>query len=162
MVPFGIRWESRLGERAGGKGAQYTQVLPTNRRLGKDLDRGVELHGADKTVSPKNTKRCASLLPQGTMPVERMRMRPWLEEQINSNTIPGLKWLNKVGVLGMCAHVCMSVFVLEGNERPRERGGEEKKEKRWAVFLADSVPTGLPNKISFIVFIQETAREQGL
>ncbi|XP_063493806.1 interferon regulatory factor 2 isoform X3 [Symphalangus syndactylus] len=32
---------------------------------------------------------------EGTMPVERMRMRPWLEEQINSNTIPGLKWLNK-------------------------------------------------------------------
>ncbi|XP_048186856.1 interferon regulatory factor 2 isoform X2 [Perognathus longimembris pacificus] len=29
------------------------------------------------------------------MPVERMRMRPWLEEQINSNMIPGLKWLNK-------------------------------------------------------------------
>ncbi|KAM9286841.1 interferon regulatory factor 2 isoform 2-T2 [Cariama cristata] len=29
------------------------------------------------------------------MPVERMRMRPWLEEQINSNRIPGLKWLNK-------------------------------------------------------------------
>ncbi|XP_051875211.1 interferon regulatory factor 2 isoform X1 [Pristis pectinata] len=29
------------------------------------------------------------------MPVERMRMRPWLEEQINSNKIPGLKWLNK-------------------------------------------------------------------
>lgn len=29
------------------------------------------------------------------MPVERMRMRPWLEEQINSDSIPGLKWLNK-------------------------------------------------------------------
>uniref|UniRef100_A0A8D0LAA2 Interferon regulatory factor n=1 Tax=Sphenodon punctatus TaxID=8508 RepID=A0A8D0LAA2_SPHPU len=29
------------------------------------------------------------------MPVERMRMRPWLEEQINSNIIPGLRWLNK-------------------------------------------------------------------
>ncbi|MEE6460845.1 hypothetical protein FKM82_001120 [Ascaphus truei] len=29
------------------------------------------------------------------MPVERMRMRPWLEEQINGDTIPGLKWLNK-------------------------------------------------------------------
>ncbi|XP_024918979.1 interferon regulatory factor 2 isoform X2 [Cynoglossus semilaevis] len=29
------------------------------------------------------------------MPVERMRMRPWLEEQINSSQIPGLKWLNK-------------------------------------------------------------------
>ncbi|XP_054489926.2 interferon regulatory factor 2 isoform X3 [Agelaius phoeniceus] len=36
------------------------------------------------------------LLPRWvTMPVERMRMRPWLEEQINSNRIPGLKWLNK-------------------------------------------------------------------
>ncbi|GCB75000.1 hypothetical protein scyTo_0018937, partial [Scyliorhinus torazame] len=31
----------------------------------------------------------------GAMPVERMRMRPWLEEQINSNKIVGLKWLNK-------------------------------------------------------------------
>ncbi|KAM4810190.1 interferon regulatory factor 2 [Rhinophrynus dorsalis] len=29
------------------------------------------------------------------MPVERMRMRPWLEEQINGECIPGLKWLNK-------------------------------------------------------------------
>ncbi|KAM8940079.1 interferon regulatory factor 2 isoform 2-T2 [Pelodytes ibericus] len=29
------------------------------------------------------------------MPVERMRMRPWLEEQINGDCIPGLKWLNK-------------------------------------------------------------------
>uniref|UniRef100_A0A3P8TBV9 Interferon regulatory factor n=1 Tax=Amphiprion percula TaxID=161767 RepID=A0A3P8TBV9_AMPPE len=29
------------------------------------------------------------------MPVERMRMRPWLEEQINSCEIPGLKWVNK-------------------------------------------------------------------
>ncbi|XP_075053209.1 interferon regulatory factor 2 [Mixophyes fleayi] len=29
------------------------------------------------------------------MPVERMRMRPWLEEQINADSIPGLKWLNK-------------------------------------------------------------------
>ncbi|XP_028657953.1 interferon regulatory factor 2 [Erpetoichthys calabaricus] len=29
------------------------------------------------------------------MPVERMRMRPWLEDQINSSKIPGLKWLNR-------------------------------------------------------------------
>ncbi|XP_076025872.1 interferon regulatory factor 2 [Genypterus blacodes] len=29
------------------------------------------------------------------MPVERMRMRPWLEEQINSCQIPGLKWVNE-------------------------------------------------------------------
>ncbi|XP_077466179.1 interferon regulatory factor 2 isoform X2 [Stigmatopora argus] len=29
------------------------------------------------------------------MPVDRMRMRPWLEEQINSSQIPGLKWVNK-------------------------------------------------------------------
>ncbi|NXJ80982.1 IRF1 factor, partial [Trogon melanurus] len=29
------------------------------------------------------------------MPVSRMRMRPWLEMQINSNQIPGLTWINK-------------------------------------------------------------------
>ncbi|NXF06385.1 IRF1 factor, partial [Smithornis capensis] len=29
------------------------------------------------------------------MPVSRMRMRPWLEMQINSNKIPGLIWINK-------------------------------------------------------------------
>ncbi|KAM7162886.1 interferon regulatory factor 1 isoform 2-T2 [Macrochelys suwanniensis] len=29
------------------------------------------------------------------MPVTRMRMRPWLELQINSNQIPGLVWINK-------------------------------------------------------------------
>ncbi|XP_038628585.1 interferon regulatory factor 1 [Tachyglossus aculeatus] len=29
------------------------------------------------------------------MPTTRMRMRPWLELQINSNQIPGLVWLNK-------------------------------------------------------------------
>ncbi|NWU91728.1 IRF1 factor, partial [Upupa epops] len=29
------------------------------------------------------------------MPSSRMRMRPWLEMQINSNQIPGLIWINK-------------------------------------------------------------------
>ncbi|XP_075065944.1 interferon regulatory factor 1 [Mixophyes fleayi] len=29
------------------------------------------------------------------MPVTRLRMRPWLEKQIESHTIPGLEWLNK-------------------------------------------------------------------
>ncbi|NXC38989.1 IRF1 factor, partial [Penelope pileata] len=29
------------------------------------------------------------------MPISRMRMRPWLEMQINSNQIPGLIWINK-------------------------------------------------------------------
>ncbi|KAG5848326.1 hypothetical protein ANANG_G00097300 [Anguilla anguilla] len=29
------------------------------------------------------------------MPVERMRMRPWLEEQIDRGEIPGLKWVNR-------------------------------------------------------------------
>ncbi|XP_042311195.1 interferon regulatory factor 1 [Sceloporus undulatus] len=29
------------------------------------------------------------------MPQTRMRMRPWLEKQINSNKIPGLSWINK-------------------------------------------------------------------
>uniref|UniRef100_A0AAV2MM01 Uncharacterized protein n=1 Tax=Knipowitschia caucasica TaxID=637954 RepID=A0AAV2MM01_KNICA len=30
-----------------------------------------------------------------TMPIDRMRMRPWLQKQIESSQIPGLKWLNK-------------------------------------------------------------------
>ncbi|NP_001085588.1 interferon regulatory factor 1 S homeolog [Xenopus laevis] len=29
------------------------------------------------------------------MPPARLRMRPWLEKQINSNKIPGLSWINK-------------------------------------------------------------------
>lgn len=51
------------------------------------------------------------LAVQVTMPVERMRMRPWLEEQINSNTIPGLKWINKVRCVRTCTrvHVCVCV-----------------------------------------------------
>uniref|UniRef100_A0A667Z4G1 Interferon regulatory factor 2b n=1 Tax=Myripristis murdjan TaxID=586833 RepID=A0A667Z4G1_9TELE len=34
-------------------------------------------------------------IPLAKMPVERMRMRPWLEEQINSCQIPGLRWVNR-------------------------------------------------------------------
>ncbi|KAL4640534.1 interferon regulatory factor 2-like [Arapaima gigas] len=37
----------------------------------------------------------AGELLKATMPVERMRMRPWLEEQINQGMIQGLKWVNK-------------------------------------------------------------------
>lgn len=107
LVHFDIHWENRIVERADGRGTEYTQLLPRKRLLGKGPCQGVELCGADKTVSRRNTKRCPSLLPQGTMPVERMRMRPWLEEQINSNTIPGLKWLNKVGAQCVCVHVCV-------------------------------------------------------
>ncbi|KAJ8416541.1 hypothetical protein AAFF_G00358290 [Aldrovandia affinis] len=40
-------------------------------------------------------ERAYSAILQVTMPVERMRMRPWLEEQINSDKIPGLKWVNR-------------------------------------------------------------------
>ncbi|XP_020780583.2 interferon regulatory factor 1-like isoform X2 [Boleophthalmus pectinirostris] len=29
------------------------------------------------------------------MPVSRMRMRPWLEKMIDSNTVPGLHWVDK-------------------------------------------------------------------
>ncbi|KAI5935726.1 Interferon regulatory factor 1 [Manis javanica] len=32
---------------------------------------------------------------KANMPITRMRMRPWLEMQINSNQIPGLVWINK-------------------------------------------------------------------
>lgn len=30
------------------------------------------------------------------MPVSRMRMRPWLEQKIESNSISGLTWVDKV------------------------------------------------------------------
>lgn len=30
------------------------------------------------------------------MPVSRLRMRPWLERMINSDTIEGLKWVDQV------------------------------------------------------------------
>ncbi|XP_046521350.1 interferon regulatory factor 1 isoform X1 [Equus quagga] len=36
------------------------------------------------------SRRC-----RANMPITRMRMRPWLEMQINSNQIPGLIWINK-------------------------------------------------------------------
>ncbi|XP_051715945.1 interferon regulatory factor 2 isoform X2 [Ctenopharyngodon idella] len=43
-------------------------------------------------IGPHWTPQCNFT---ASMPVERMRMRPWLEEQINSCQIPGLKWVNK-------------------------------------------------------------------
>ncbi|XP_048043946.1 interferon regulatory factor 2 isoform X2 [Megalobrama amblycephala] len=43
-------------------------------------------------IGPHWTPQCHFT---ASMPVERMRMRPWLEEQINSCQIPGLKWVNK-------------------------------------------------------------------
>ncbi|XP_063074775.1 interferon regulatory factor 2a [Engraulis encrasicolus] len=33
--------------------------------------------------------------PKGTMPIDRMRMRPWLEDQIDSGVINGLIWIDK-------------------------------------------------------------------
>lgn len=69
----------------------------------------VEKQPGNSAWQTSNLVPCSlQLLPRWvTMPVERMRMRPWLEEQINSNRIPGLKWLNKVR--GVCMHV------LKGN-----------------------------------------------
>ncbi|EPY78860.1 interferon regulatory factor 2 [Camelus ferus] len=69
------------------------------------LEELAERGNGDNTVDGKSSFQFGSeegvftakkfTFKKGTMPVERMRMRPWLEEQINSNTIPGLKWLNK-------------------------------------------------------------------
>ncbi|KAF7647108.1 hypothetical protein LDENG_00177320 [Lucifuga dentata] len=46
-------------------------------------------------MSEQDSGAPSSDAEQTAMPVERMRMRPWLEEQINSCQIPGLKWVNK-------------------------------------------------------------------
>ena len=50
-----------------------------------------------------------------------MRMRPWLEEQINSNTIPGLKWLNKVSAcvrVSACMRMRVCICVREILTKP--------------------------------------------
>ncbi|KAI4904912.1 hypothetical protein NFI96_033158 [Prochilodus magdalenae] len=52
----------------------------------------VSLNGFFRSASDE---RGVKQLCCATMPVERMRMRPWLEEQINSCKIPGLKWVNR-------------------------------------------------------------------
>ena len=71
-----------------------------------------ELPGSSAWKTSNPVPWSLQLLPGWvTMPVERMRMRPWLEEQINSNTIPGLKWLNKVR--GGGGHVHAGVRVLK-------------------------------------------------
>lgn len=46
-------------------------------------------------IVPRGADYRLKATQQVTMPVERMRMRPWLEEQIESCQIPGLKWVNK-------------------------------------------------------------------
>ncbi|NXJ67821.1 IRF1 factor, partial [Rostratula benghalensis] len=48
------------------------------------------------------------------MPVSRMRMRPWLEMQINSNQIPGLIWINKVRVV---VYYCYYHYYREKSKR---------------------------------------------
>lgn len=58
------------------------------------------------------------------MPTERMRMRPWLEEQINSCQIPGLKWVNKV----ICTQRIMII----------ELSTKQKKEKKLFFFTVKS------------------------
>lgn len=68
-----------------------------------------ELSGSSAWAKSNLVPCSLQLLPGWVkMPVERMRMRPWLEEQINSNTIPGLKWLNKVREVH--ARVCVRVL----------------------------------------------------
>ncbi|XDV37798.1 hypothetical protein PO909_007341, partial [Leuciscus waleckii] len=82
-------------------------VISTRHSLHGLVDIVIDLHGQVQGValalqwkeSVMNwcTNICIQILSDklDSMPVERMRMRPWLEEQINSCKIPGLKWVNK-------------------------------------------------------------------
>ncbi|KAJ8383098.1 hypothetical protein SKAU_G00038760 [Synaphobranchus kaupii] len=64
------------------RGLEITKILTrVNHRVALDFE--------------SKTNEAHSAISQVTMPVERMRMRPWLEEQINSDKIPGLKWVNR-------------------------------------------------------------------
>uniref|UniRef100_A0A9L0S726 Interferon regulatory factor 1 n=1 Tax=Equus caballus TaxID=9796 RepID=A0A9L0S726_HORSE len=78
----GGRWRS--GERQRGEGGP---------RLGPP--------SRPRLLASGRCRRSVCAKPPGVsgwlanMPITRMRMRPWLEMQINSNQIPGLIWINK-------------------------------------------------------------------
>lgn len=46
------------------------------------------------------------------MPVSRMRMRPWLEREIDSNAIDGLSWVDKVCIITYHNRVHFSVIKI--------------------------------------------------
>ncbi|XP_055015413.1 interferon regulatory factor 2-like isoform X4 [Boleophthalmus pectinirostris] len=62
-----------------------------------DGDSDSTTENSDTTMEETGTVQLSmtSLYVTDTMPVDRLRLRPWLEEQINSCEIPGLKWVNK-------------------------------------------------------------------
>ncbi|RLW02859.1 hypothetical protein DV515_00006960, partial [Chloebia gouldiae] len=54
---------------------------------------GRRAEGARRSAGRATARHCTA--QRANMPVSRMRMRPWLEMQIDSNQIPGLIWINK-------------------------------------------------------------------
>ncbi|KAK2540621.1 Irf1 [Columba livia] len=88
------------GRRARGGGESRAPPRYTRGRAPRAAEAGRRAAGADLITSYQLTaaqectaRHCTAL--RDNMPVSRMRMRPWLEMQINSNQIPGLIWINK-------------------------------------------------------------------
>ncbi|KAK7922375.1 hypothetical protein WMY93_009277 [Mugilogobius chulae] len=87
----------------GSRSAVYVsaRLFPSRPRLDW-FGRGISTAGlthfpgsAPLLLSTITTRLHEHKISSDTMPVERMRMRPWLEEQIDSCQIPGLRWVNK-------------------------------------------------------------------
>lgn len=55
------------------------------------------------------------------MPVDRMRMRPWLEQQITSGLIQGLHWVNEVSLCFLFVRFINNPPVGENNVRNKLR-----------------------------------------
>ncbi|CAJ1057959.1 interferon regulatory factor 2-like isoform X1 [Xyrichtys novacula] len=90
-------WSSQR-ERARGRQTSATPLGIDQKR--EHESRGISSSSPHFPSQPlfcfrRTVKLQAVQTEQDKMPVERMRMRPWLEEQINSCQIPGLKWVNE-------------------------------------------------------------------
>ncbi|XP_063204971.1 interferon regulatory factor 1 [Chroicocephalus ridibundus] len=90
----GADWLGRSRARGGGESRAPPRY--TRGRVPRAAEVGRRAAVSDRCAPIGSSHRGTHGTAQpDTMPVSRMRMRPWLEMQINSNQIPGLIWINK-------------------------------------------------------------------
>ncbi|KAJ7316504.1 hypothetical protein JRQ81_002666 [Phrynocephalus forsythii] len=96
---FNSRSRSNLNVKTDYVGRRLVQSLQKARisRRGRSRLEEEEEEEEEAALAGRFTVASASrrLFRGATMPQTRLRMRPWLELQINSNKIPGLIWINK-------------------------------------------------------------------
>ncbi|XP_072256936.1 interferon regulatory factor 1 isoform X2 [Pyxicephalus adspersus] len=80
------RWSGVTGQKAHGTMERWVCYQGVSAQ---------EEHGARRWGLQNVEAPSMGSVQMGRMPVTRLRMRPWLEKQIESETIPGLSWVNK-------------------------------------------------------------------